>query len=179
MVSSPKVQICFSDKRLFNNMNSIKHLFILLCILIVNLISLGQTNNQSPILNLGFGYGATHGGLGLKGVLGHNNSGLLLGVGKAFTSNIMGFTIGAQVSIGDLYADICYGMVGLNGLEKGHYKPQYGISILFGGIINLGKTKQAFIDMSIGPSIYSKLKYGYQIVKVDYLVYNIGMGYRF
>ena len=115
--------------------------------------------NEKPsypnsFLNACVGFGSTYGGLGVKAVGGYRNSGLVVGLGTWFGYSI-GYSIGGQISAKWWYASITYGTYALsvnnfNGVTN--VSTPTGISIMTGGMINLGKPKRFFIDLGIGLS---------------------------
>lgn len=155
-----------------------KKLFLLsIFIIYCNLIH-SQSDLPRSFANIGLGAGTNYGLLGIKTILGYKNSGLLLGIGTL--GGVTGFEVGGQISIQSLYINAGYGTYGFheNG-ATGKKDLLKGGNCIIGGMINLGKTKAAFIDLGIGLSWGAKSMnlYG-QSVQLTTLSGVIGIGLR-
>lgn len=137
-----------------------------------------QGTVPNSYVNLGIGLGMNYGGIGVKGVIGYRNSGLLIGVG-AIPSGIVGYEIGGQISIGAFYANLGYGILGTYQLNDGPVEPIKSMSFLVGGMINVGKTEDAFIDIGVGHSIGAPTtQIGPFEENQSAFVFAVGVGFR-
>lgn len=118
----------------------------------ITFISVGYCQNDHPnnILNIGFGIGGNYGGIGTKTIIGHNNSGLLVGLGSA--GGGLWYEIGGQISYKWIYMNLGYGIIGVseNVLTNDDTELIKGKMFTIGAMINLGKSKKYFLDLGIG-----------------------------
>lgn len=128
--------------------------------------------------NISLGYGATFSGIGTKVVIGGRNSGLMFSVGHP-NGNPVIFNFGCQIAVKELFIDVCYGYVGTNVYEDGSKDVFLGGSITMGGMLNLNQNKRAFLEISVGSSFGVEKDWGYFTEKNNFLIINVGLGYRF
>ncbi len=110
----------------------------------------GQKDYPNTIFNIGFGLGGNYGGFGTKTIIGHKNSGLLLGLGTG--GGGLWYEIGGQISYKWMYLNLGYGIIGTsdNPLTNDNTELIKGKMALTGVMINLGKSKRYFLDLGIG-----------------------------
>ena len=137
-----------------------------------------QTKLPDTFINVGVGIGANYGGLGTKAVVGFKNSGLMVGLGYG-TDGIPGYQIGGQISYKWAYATLSYG-----GLVRQRDPDKVPIpneaNLMFGAMINLGKSKRSFIDLGLGQylSAYTKSETSAAYGWAASLNVAAGFGYR-
>lgn len=121
-------------------------------ILIIGFSTLIYCQNDYPnnIFTTGIGVGGNYGGVGTKTIIGHKNSGLLVGLGTAGTG--LWYEIGGQISYKWMYLNVGYGVIGTstNLLSNNPSELIKGKMATTGVMINLGESKKYFIDLGIG-----------------------------
>jgi len=122
--------------------------------------------------------GVSHGGLGLKSVIGWKNSGLFIGVGSFVGMGEIALAIGGQISHGPLYVNLGYGTFAMSKLNDKIYSKTKGMFAIMGGMVPLEKRKIIFLDFGLGLSIGAKEKSAYYEVSRNGAVYSIGLGFR-
>lgn len=127
---------------------------------------------EKTLVSLGAGFGYNYGGLGVKTILGYNNSGLLLGAGR-FSSSIIGYEIGAQYSFQPFYVSVNYGVVTTYEADSVSQEPVYSLYYMLGGFIPLGKGGNYTLDTGFGFSP----AHGNQ--KNTLLCFHVGVMYHF
>ena len=138
-------------------------------LIIISLIACEQAYTQnSHLLNVSLGAGHNYAGVGLKTVVGYNNSGLLLSAG--YRGGILAYAIGGQFSLGPWYIN-----GGIVPFVTGAHNI-YCSNMMTGININRGQTKRIFLDIGAGYA------WGGVIEGVDEKAHGfswtIGIGYR-
>lgn len=139
-----------------------------------------QSNLPESTVNLSIGSGQPYGGVfGVKTLLGKNNSGLIVGLGK-FPLNVTGFTIGGQLAINAMYFNLNYGTIKSTQLNDEPAEALNAFSFLVGGMFGLGSKKQFFIDAALGHSFGAgTTTLPGMTVSNDTFCFSLGLGYRF
>jgi len=132
--------------------------------------------------NLGAGIGFNYGIIGIKGVLGWKNSGILFS-GGMFKQKPTG-SVGLQVSLGFIYLNAAYGPYGATMYEnEDEADINYGLGLTGGGMISLTRNKRLFLELGVGYIWGDKkeIKLGYVTIeeKPKAVTFNVGMNYRF
>lgn len=102
----------------------------------------------------GLGIGANYGLFGTKTIVGKNGSGLLLSLGTGVEGDL-GYQVGGQVCAKWWYLNAAYGVYGHNAYSyRGEQldEAMKGVTVMMGGMINIGKPKRFFIDLGVGGS---------------------------
>mgnify|MGYP004286121393 CR=1 FL=1 len=130
-------------------------------------------------VTLGAGAGPTYGVIGFKSVLGKKGNGFLLSLGK-FNEKLK-YQLGFQFCTEYLFINASYGSVGEFQYEQDGStitESLSGITLIIGGMVNLGKEKRFFIDPGVGVS--TPFMYKESALLIGELGFRIavGVGYR-
>jgi hypothetical protein len=139
---------------------------------------------QKPaFMNIGLGIGPNYGGVGVKSVIGYNNSGLLLGAGVQL-EGLFGYEIGGQISYKWIFINLGYGLYAVSSTDwlltnPGEPQPLKGGIAMVGAMINLGEKKKVFLDIGIGYDWGGTIRtVGYPDEKRNFVDGLIGLGIR-
>lgn len=122
---------------------------LLFILFVTSLSSHGQSTLPESYLNTGIGIGMNYGGFGVKTVIGRRNSGLLIGLGGVPGVGL-GYEVGAQLGVKSFYVNCGYGIAGTHQINDRPAKPIKCMSVVLGGMINLNKSKDVFLDLGLG-----------------------------
>lgn len=152
---------------------------IILAILILNFSS---GFSQKIDANFGLGIGTNYGVVGVKSVIGKNNSGVLVGIGSA-GSGILGFEVGYQQAYKSWFANVGYGNYGYekqgeiaSGLKAANLIAGYMIGIGKSGKNIPAHKKKLFIDLGIGWFLWKENPEGFE--PITNINGTIGICYR-
>lgn len=153
-----------------------------------------QNENQfKNLMSVSAGYGAHHGGIGLKAVIGakskiSNDSGIVFGIGT-FNEKTM-YEIGLQLESDNYYATISWGGIGTetetswgaNNMEE-ETKVIEGWTVIGGRIFDLSNDGKWFIDLGLGYSggkttFFEGTSYEYEC-EWEFVTFDAGLGIRF
>jgi len=156
---------------------------VIIIIIILILFSITELNSTVIIVpNLGIGN--SHGGLGLKTLIGLDNefeTGWIIGLGA--NGGKFAYSIGFQYSISTFYFSANYGNVGTYTETEGGDVTKK--EVITGYFFEIGKVfyfnqSKIFLDTGIGYSISDKFKFGEDD---DYssngIAWDVGIGYKF
>jgi hypothetical protein len=131
-------------------------MYTVLFLLCFGAFSSSAQNELPPShINVGLGAGMNYGVFGVKTVIGYRNSGLLIGLG-AVPGGLFGYEIGAQLGIESFYMNVGYGISGTYQVNDGPVQPIKCMSFIVGGMINLDKKKNWFVDLGVGHTFASE-----------------------
>ena len=118
------------------------------------IFSTAQAQDDLPDshINLGVGLGMTHGGLGIKTILGYRNSGLMIGLGY-IPGGVLGYEFGGQLAIQSFYFNLGYGVSGTYQVNDEPVEVVKCGNFMVGYMISLDKMKNVFIDLGIGHTL--------------------------
>lgn len=128
---------------------------VLLILLVVSFLVNAQNELPRSHINIGVGGGMNYGVLGVKTVIGYRNSGLLIGLG-AVPGGVFGYEIGGQLAIESFYFNLGYGVSGVYQINDGPVEPIKCMSFIVGGMVNLNKKKNWFLDLGLGHTFGSE-----------------------
>ena len=168
-----------SDFRPSSLFNPMKKIIFLISFLLLTSIVYSKSKIPNSTLNLGAGIGQPYGGIGIKTVMGKNNSGFLIGLGQ-FSPGILTYTLGGQVAVKAFYFDLNYGVVSTRRINNDPVEAVTAWSFLIGGMIGLGDEKRFFIDLALGHSFGApKTVLVNETYSNDATCVNVGIGCRF
>lgn len=129
-------------------------------------------------ISMGLGIGSNYGMLGVKTIVGKNNSGLLLGLGSSTQGDLSG-QVGFQFSRKDgLFINAGIGTYGIV-VENEKSSSINGGIVMVGAMIDLTPSRRLFLDLGGGYAFggsYENL-FG-QEIKVTALIFHAGLAYR-
>lgn len=100
-------------------------------------------------LDVSFGFGSSHGFLGVKTVIGKNNSGVFVGLGGT-PHGLISPSIGIQGALNVFFGNVGYGSRGFYQFRNESYQLDMDIFYNIGFLFRFGEHKDYFVELAFG-----------------------------
>jgi hypothetical protein len=151
--------------------------FIVFFSLFFSITAIAQTEVSLPSINMGVGVGPSYGLMGVKAVLGKNDSGMVIGLGS-FMGEVFAYSYGYQMTIESFYLNLVMGNVIAVKINNNPIEALKGGGLFLGKMFNFG-SGNFYIDVSVGHTFgVEKTSYYEREFSNDGFSFNLGLNYR-